>query len=623
MAKPNPKADLAFIQQSGMKDPDMRQMLKLHENSAENSLLEPVNLGNGGRHRQDPAQSLSPTAAQTLKRSHWKSIDDAKHCAEPTCRKKFARFDRRRNCCMCGLVFCRKCTQYRRKLSPNAVPDIDFGTVCHVCRSCFEKDTQEAENIFDHDWTGDFQYYREQAKARGRSKIREKSEGVPLSATSGVQKRDRIRSELDRLCTGFEANHGLLKDFFADFKTPQWQKSGHWVNAAQKQICQNCNENFKKMAKKINCRVCGQVYCSRCAKEEIIMFIPSGQKTAEWFINGKESVSKQHPTSFLVLPVCGLCCDDLQMILLDKISEQKAACSIVNETDEPDFMESLKVLHQSLVKMKIVVETRLPDFQKFVDSMDIADGATRSTPSSKNPIGDLARATCDLSDQFSQLAIESQNLRRLQPTTPTQARLLKYVCLATYKFYDDNMYIFRVTKKRLEVMMPIETLNLVQDAINQRSLEVVHFLVKQICFEAINVELHRGVPCDSITSPLSKCVDTLEWELSELYTDKELDWGEHARDVSLLLKDAVSGDRKKIKINNIPKNMFRNQIVTRKLLRQVGAFLRTSFRELDAKTPMNVFASSKGELRQLANEFDDRAAQLLKTHPQAFQNGRR
>ena len=174
-------------------------------------------------------------------------------------------------------------------------------------------------------------------------------------------------------------------------------------------------------------------------------------------------------------------------------------------------------------------------------------------------------------------------------------------------------------------MMPIETLNLVQDAIYQQSLEVVHFLVKQICFEAINVELHQGIPCDSITSLLSKCVDTLEWELSELYTEKKLDWGEYARDVSLQLKDAVSGDRRKIKITNIPKTKFRNQIVTCKLLRQCGAFLRTSFRELDAKTPINVFASSKGELLQLADEFDDRAAQLLKTstHPQAFQNERR
>ena len=619
MAKPKP--DLAFIQQPNMKDPDMRQMLKHHENSAESSLLEPVNLGNG-RHRQDPTQSLSPRAVQTIKRSHWKNIEEVKHCAEPSCRKKFARFDRRRNCCMCGLVFCRKCTQYRRKLSPNAEPDLEFGTVCPVCRSCFERDNQV--EVFAHEWTADFHYYREQAKARGRSKIREKSEVVPLSATSGVQKRDRIQSELDRLCTGFEANHGLLKDVIADFvKIPQWQKSGHWVNASQKQICQNCNETFKKLAKKINCRVCGQVYCSKCMKEEIIMFIPSGQKNTEWFINGKEGGPKQAPTSYQKLPACDLCCGDLQVILLDKISEQKASCSIVNETDEPDFMDSLKSLHQSLVKMKFIVETRLPDFQKFVDSMDIAEGSSRSTPNSSNPIGDLARATCDLSDQFSQLAIESQNLRRLQPTTPTQARLLKYVCLSTYQFYDDNMYNFRTTKKRLETMMPIETLNLVQDAINRRSLEVVHFLVKQICFEAINIELHRGVPCDSITSPLSKCVDTLEWELSEFYTEKELDWGEHARHVSLLLKDAVSGDRRRLKITNVPKNPFRNVIVTRKLLRQCGAFLRTSFRELDAKTPMNVFASSKGELRQLANEFDDRAAQLLKMHPQAFQNGRR
>ena len=623
MARPNLKASIAhsFMHQPATADPDLRTMMHLHENSENASLFTPVNLGN---HQCDPTESISPRAAVTLKRSHWKSVDDAKCCSEPTCRRKFdkklARFElrrNRRNCYMCGLVYCRGCTPFRRKLSADAVPDPQFGSPCPVCRSCFEKDAQE--DVFDHDWTDVFHYFREQGKGRKERMLHEKSGGVPLSSTSGAQKRERVRSELDRLCTGFEANHGVLKDLFADFKIPQWQKSGHWVNSARKQICQDCNQTFKRMAKKVNCRVCGQVYCSKCTKDEIIMYIPNGQRTAEWFINGKEGGPQQMPTSFQQLPVCNLCCQDLQAIILEKISE---SCSVVSEIEETDFMDSLVELHRGLVRMKQHIEAKLPNFQKFVDSMDIADGSSRSV-SGKSPINELARVTCDLSDQFSNLAFESQNLRRLEPTSNTQCRLLKYVCRGTYQFYDDNMYTFRVTRQRLKEMMPIDTLTEIQSAINQRSLEVVHILVKQICFEAINVELHQRVPCDSFTSPLSRCVDTLELELSEIFTEKDLDWNKHARTVSEFLKGEMSGPKRKLKLSKVPKNHFRNVIVQQKLLKQCSTYLKRSLRELDAKTPMNAFPSSKGEIRQLAVEFEDRAAQFLKTHPQAFPNTRK
>ena len=98
MARPNPKANIAhsFMYQPATADPDLRTMVHLHENSENASLFTPVNLGN----------------------HHWKSVDDAKCCSEPTCRRKFdkklARFElrrNRRNCYMCGLVYCRGCTR--------------------------------------------------------------------------------------------------------------------------------------------------------------------------------------------------------------------------------------------------------------------------------------------------------------------------------------------------------------------------------------------------------------------------------------------------------------------------------------------------------------------------------
>ena len=617
---PNHKANPgnAFIQQQAAGDLDLRRMMLNHEGSTSNSpLLEPVNFG----HRQnDPAQSLSPRAVQTLKRSHWESVDKAKTCSEASCQRKFVRFDRRRNCCMCGKVFCRKCTQYRRKLSPDAQPDVNFGILCHVCRACFEKDTQE--DSFVHDWTQHFQFFR-QRKKQHHEALGEKFEDVPLhSTTTGPLKRDRIVSELQRLCIGFEANRGFMKSLVSDlFKIPSWQKSRHWVVSKKKLICQGCNETFKRMAQKVNCRVCGQVYCSSCTKEELMLYIPSGvtADTAKWCINGKQGGPEQPPRSFTLLPVCHWCCEELQAILLEKLNERHSLTASLCESEESNFMDVVQSLHHSLFKMKLVIDSTLPDFQNYVDSMDVGEGASRSM----SPIGDLARATCELSDQFSQLAIESQKLRRLQPTTPTETKLLKHICIGTYQFYDDNMYLFRLTKKRLEELMPVETLVAVQQAINQKSLEVVHVLVKQICYEAIDFELHSKIPCDSVTDPLSKCVDTLEGELEELYTEQNQDWSKHAQAVSGFLKKEMSGPKRRLKLRKESKTPFRNVIVLHKMLQQCSNYLNTSLRELDAKTPMTAFPHSKGELGQLAKDFEQRVVQLSTQHPQVFQNNHR
>lgn len=593
-------------------------MMLNHEGSTSNSpLLDPVDLGH---HHNDPAQSLPPKAAQNLKRSHWESVDKAKTCSEANCQKKFARFDRRRNCCMCGKVYCRKCTLYRRKLSPDAQPDLHFGILCHVCRICYEKDTQQ--DSFAHDWTDHFEYYRKRQRKR-HEVLGEEYGDVPIPSTTGSLKRDRIVSELDRLCTGFEANHSFMKGLVADLlKTPSWQKSRHWVVSRSRHICQGCSETFKRLAQKVNCRVCGQVYCTRCTKEEVMLYIPNRDTSVQWCINGKEGGPEQTPRAFTLLPVCGWCCEELQAILLDKLNESRSLSASLLEPEEPEFMDTLDNLHRSLTKMKLIIESRLPKFQNYVDSMDIAEGASSSL-SSKSPINDLAKATCELSDQFSQLAVESQKLRRLHPTTPSEAKLLKHVCIGTYQFYDDNMYVFRLTKKRLEDMMPIETLAAVQQAINQRSLEIVHVLLKQICLEAINVELGFKIACDSVTDPLSKCVDTLEGELEEFYKECDQDWAKHVQAVSVFIKEEMSGPKKKLKLMKEAKTPFRNVIVLRKMLQQCSNYLSTSLRELDAKTPMTAFPHSKGEIRQLAKDFEQRVGQLSSQHPQVFQNGRR
>ena len=395
-------------------DEMLQRMVMFNERS---TFMEPVDLSHQAR---IPDNNLTPTASRTLKRSHWKSTSKCDRCSNPKCQTKFSALTgntRKRNCCMCGEIFCRNCTKFRRKLSPDATPDPSLGILCHVCKSCFDSETQEMGNSLS--WTQNFNYFRHM-KVSSNRKTKETSFSMPIPALERNHKlkRERVLQEIERLVVGFETNSNWVKNLLSDIKIPLWQKSSHWVEPGKSHQCQKCHTPFKMMMKKVNCRVCGQVYCSSCTKQEIILF-SSFDNTTKWAINGKIGTPTLKPQSFSLLPACDICTSELESILVNEIESEEEF-----DIEEEDFMEALSKLQSSLFKIKTRIELRLPQYQKLVDSVDLADGRPIILHS-KNPIADLAHSQANLSDHFSQLAVDSQALRKLNPLTPTQTKLLK------------------------------------------------------------------------------------------------------------------------------------------------------------------------------------------------------
>ena len=592
----------------------LQRMVHYSERStslASDQFLNPVELSH--KYHQEESQSLSPSASETLKRSHWKPSSKADRCFDPKCSQKLSRLTRKRNCCMCGEVFCQKCTSFRLKLSPDATPDPTFGKPCHVCHACFNTDIDDIGN--ECDWT----HYFSGLRHRSISSLRQKEEEslsmpIPsLTTSNGKLKRERVQQEMNRLTIGFAGSNSWLKSLIS---IPSWQKSSHWKEPRRSHQCLDCHTSFKKLSKKVNCRVCGQVYCSSCTKAELIIFLPNnGCSSPQWAINGKAGTPTSSPHAIVFLPVCNMCERELEGILIDEI---EALASEEEEEEEEDFMDSLSQLHSSLYRMKSRIEIWLPQYQKLVDSMDIVDGQSK-------PVSHLAKSQSNLSDQFSQMAVESQKLRRLEPLTPSQAKVLKNVTIAMYNFYSENMYLFRTSKEKLGEVMPVESMELLQEAVDLISYERVHIIVRQITFEAVNLELSYKLTGSTFTQQLVHCTEIMEEEGEIYFAKKRKNWEKHLKDVQRMVQEDFEGTnptgekRRRLKLpKNIKKQPHYKLVICYKLLSQCCNYLKKSSRELDAKTTENVFGRTKAELSSVCDVFDKEKIKLRKDNPQAF-----
>ncbi len=602
--------------------PLLQAIFDTHENTA-SGLLDPVEMGHaqGGRNRQDSVlSSIRPEVASTLKRSHWKNMTRFDKCSEEKCSKKFTKLDKKRNCTMCGSVFCKDCTKFSRKLSSQAVPD-PLGTSYHVCHNCLMATVQNMGQ--EGNWTDYFGFFRERKKEKEMEQNAE-SQLKPLNqiGTLSNSKRTRLNQELERLKVGYETQSSWVKHIVSDFRVPSWQKSSLWVDQSNAHQCRLCHSTFKRLSRKINCRVCGQVYCSTCvSKNELMLFIQSGESEVGWAINGKEGGPKKQPKSLLLLQVCNVCVGMLEETLIEEIEGPPE-----EEWEENvDFLDCLSNLEAILFKSVLRIENYLPEYLVLVESVDIVDGSTRSSKS-RNPVVDLACAQTNISDHFSQLAIDSQKLRLLEPLTPTQAKLLKHVTVSVYKFYEDNMFTFKSYRRRLAYFMPIEAIENIQKVVNKMSVEKVHIFTRQIMYEAINLEVKYNLACSNILATLAQFIDSFEIQMEDFFEKIGEDWPKHYEAVGQMVREDFEGSnpegkaRRRIRVpSKIPKTPFRNVMIQRKILEQTSYYIHECLRELDAKTPESFFLVLKQDMKKLAEEFDKQVASLIQKHPHVFQ----
>ena len=199
---------------------------------------------------------VMPPVSLAIRQSHWKPTDKASKCAAPNCRRLFtSALIKRRNCAMCGKVFCRNCTNYSRRLSSNAQPD-PLGQFHSVCQACFNHHTMFG-GMRDH--MREFRHLRQNRLDLINNNEKAQDKFSLCSRRSADGKRAMVRKEVERLVEGYRANPGKLKDLVSEVVVPDWQKCSNWVLSKNALACLNCGCNFGVIRRKLHCRIGGQV----------------------------------------------------------------------------------------------------------------------------------------------------------------------------------------------------------------------------------------------------------------------------------------------------------------------------------------------------------------------------
>ena len=194
------------------------------------------------------------------------------------------------------------------------------------------------------------------------------------------------------------------------------------------------------------------------------------------------------------------------------------------------------------------------------------------------------------------MANRSQALKNLVPPTETQKRLLDHIMTATFNFYQEYMFLFKGAQTRLREMMPVESLSVIQEFLDQQSMERVHMTLRQLLFELLNVEKVHRCALD-FTQSLVVADTAIEDELHPFLDKRGESWEKHVTCLGEFVTSSVR-ERPFIKIDS---RLSRNASHYTAYVRYVSLdrsklLLASCIRELNAKTREEAFLETKSSL---------------------------
>ena len=514
---------------------------------------------------------------------HWMKASDVAYCANPACNKKFALLERKRNCRMCGSVFCRSCTEYERRLSAVAMPD-PLGKLYPVCKTCYSTGEQTIGKC-----RNDIEYFISirYKVISSLSEIKQLAQqNIRAKPAHKYDNRVDYTKECLRLTVGFQSHSNALKQAFNEVtgKVPDWQKSPHWCRYDKAQECAICGKNFSILTRKIHCRVCSKLCCTSCVKEDLLLYINEDGES-KWGLNGVVAFTAK-PSKYCLLFACSKCKPELEQCLLEAMKREKEELEDLAEENKHSvtFFEQFIPVESNLWNMQCDISNWLPNFIKDVDYFTAPNASSKVVG-----MHSLAKANIDLSDAFSKLSITSQKLRTIRPTSKGEAVILSNCVKGTLLFYSENMYLFRKALKSLADFAPAEVLTGIQAIVCETTIRNVLIVCKSICFNVIMLE--KQCPLNQLVGMLTGLVENLEDDLKIAIEQSKGDYEVTIKEINEMVE---------VELKSCPRIRASQSKTSTAVLKQCAKPLSSCRRELEAKTPKKEFQRTKEMLKLLS-----------------------
>ncbi|XP_038050014.1 vacuolar segregation protein PEP7-like isoform X6 [Patiria miniata] len=496
--------------------------------------------------------------AITITKLHWINSSQRSKCHNSSCKLKFTLTQRKHHCRKCGEVFCAKCLQYQRKLSPTAEYDPN-GKLYMVCAVCFNSETQgRGQARF---WTQTFAEMR-------RDYLAERARFIDSTNTKPT--RPYLLKECQRLVDGFSKNQTSINPtqtgkeaenedvtkaskFFKRLgslttkvskvpslvKTgpPEWQKPDTWVPNGPN--CQFCGTAFTY--KKHNCYICGRLVCLTCSCKDLLIYVPDKcnheheGKHARWAVIKIIGSPEIEPDKRLYVRTCKVCLEELTALQVDNYK-----ASMNGEDKDQDCMSKMMEIHGNITKFQDKIDEMLPKYKQLIDSLEIAADSPKSLPPTRNNMQVLAKHQGDLADHFTSFVVAVSRLKQLKPRTQTQLKLVKLLMRSKFSYYSDSMYTFRQLKKRLEQISPPEVLQAIQSIVDSQAINSTCLFIGQLSYESLHICLKYELS-EELPTIFKDAYEVCLSDLQKIIEEQKKDWEQRKKEITNFIKVQLTG----------------------------------------------------------------------------------
>jgi hypothetical protein len=518
-----------------------------------------------------------------------------------SCKKRLTKEvrERSRNCSLCESLFCYDCTIYRRKLSKvlkfstkkllksriqleiRLVPDNFLGTLHNVCHKCYESEIEIPIGSF-RDLMGDFAYFRRGKFEAEDVKVKEGSLCC-RKYTYSTFKRRAVLKEVERLTQGFIESSGFVSELVSEVKIPKWHKSSKWVESSSVHHCYHCEKPFKMASTKVNCRIGGQVFCTKCSQDEMIVYLEEKGGEPKWGINGKVGPQSKDLARFELCKICSICSDTLHTIFCKNTALEsellKSSC----------FMDSIFQLQRSMATLQDKVDKWLPD---YIQALEALDGGNVGKMNRDDKIK-LAKLHFDVTHSQSVVKEMRYRFQKLHPQTLLQKKMLQNAQRGVQRIYEEHNYQMMHTCNLLSGEM-IDELHEVQKLASRRSMERVSADVYQMAADVVE---HRDrYNLDDI---IPDEADNILFSIDEEFL-KGYPWKENYESMMMIRRKSFqieSGSQTDVTVVT-PEN------VQRMIAGHCSTVARKCYLQLEANTLEMEYKDTKNSLKKAWTKFE-------------------